>query len=597
MSENRNYIIAIVLSVLVLFGWQFFIVRPNQSDLQEGSPQAEVAATTGATAPDVAVPGVETPAAVALTRADAVAANPRIAIDTPEIAGSVNLTGGRIDDIRLKSFQETTDEDSPIITLFSPLGSPAPYYADFGWVAPPGADPAVPGVAVPDARTVWSAPEGAVLTPQTPLTLTWDNGAGYVFTRTIAVDENYMFAVTDSVQNNSDSAATLYPYALVSRHGTPASEGTYILHEGMIGVFGDEAVRVDYDDLRDDGTARYDQATGGWIGITDKYWAATVIPGSTQAFQPRFTYGTVNGLETFQADYLSDPVTVAPGASASNTARLFAGAKEVSVLDAYEDQYAIPKFDLLIDWGMFYFLTRPMFWVIDNLFQIFGNFGLAILAVTVIVKIIFFPLANKSYVSMSKMKKIGPLMTEVRERYKDDPARQQQEVMALYKREKVNPLAGCLPTLVQIPVFFSLYKVLYTTIEMRHAPFFGWIHDLSAPDPTSVFNLFGLIPWEPPALLMIGVWPIVMGFTQWMQMKLNPTPPDRTQAMIFNWLPVIFTFMLAKFPAGLVIYWAWNNLLSVLQQSFIMRRQGVKIELWSNIRNTFRRKKPATAKT
>ncbi|MCC2110603.1 MAG: membrane protein insertase YidC, partial [Hyphomicrobiales bacterium] len=372
--------------------------------------------------------------------------------------------------------------------------------------------------------------------------------------------------------------------------GTPKTTGYYILHEGLIGVLGEEGLtEIDYKDVQEKLEIAHRDIGKGWLGITDKYWAATMLPSAETPFDARFTYRQRNGAETYQTDYLGKARTVPSGGSVSATSLLFAGAKETATVDGYNEALGLERFDLLIDWGWFYFITKPLFYIIDWFFRLFGNFGIAILAVTVLVKLVFFPLANKSYVSMSRMKKVQPAMKEIQERFKDDKSRQQQALMELYKKEKINPLSGCLPIVVQIPVFFALYKVLFVTIEMRHAPFFGWIQDLAARDPTTVFNLFGLIPWTPPDFLMIGVWPLVMGTTMFLQMKLNPTPTDAVQAQIFTWMPVIFTFILAPFPAGLVIYWTWNNTLSIIQQMVIMKKQGVKIELWDNLMGMFKR--------
>ncbi|MEC9471684.1 membrane protein insertase YidC [Labrenzia sp. PO1] len=600
MSENRNTILAIVLSLIVLLGWQYFVAAPQlerqQAELQAQQEAAQKAAT-GTTNPDAPQPtgsqGANTAAPAAgqqaafANRDTALAASQRVTIDTPSLEGSLNLKGGRLDDIRLKDYHETVDKSSPTIVLFSPSGSPKPYYADYGWVGDPGSNIALPG---PD--TIWSIDGETTLTPSTPVTLSWDNGAGLTFKRTFSVDDNYMFTVNQAVENTGADAVTLYPYGLIARKGMPETKGIYILHEGLLGVFGAEGLKeVDYDDLMEESSIRPAKVDQGWLGITDKYWAATLIPTPGQEFQPGFSHSATT--DVFQADYLGNGVTIAGGSTGESSSYLFAGAKETKVLDGYEEALGIERFELLIDWGWFYFLTKPMFFAIDWFFHLFGNFGVAILVVTVIVKLIFFPLANKSYVSMSKMKLVQPQMTEIREKYSDDRQKQQQALMELYKKEKINPLAGCLPILVQIPVFFALYKVLYVTIEMRHAPFFGWIQDLSAPDPTTIFNLFGLIPWDPPQMLMLGVWPLIMGITMFIQMKMNPAPPDPTQQMIFTWMPVIFTFMLASFPAGLVIYWAWNNTLSVTQQYVIMRRQGAKVELWDNLGALFKRKKPA----
>ena len=619
MSENRNLILAIVLSLVVLVAWQYFYAGPKIEQERERqaaleTQQEQTVATPGAAAPgttpgsDSAAPsapsgaptptpgqaaptpgGTTTPAAPAESRAAALSNSSRVPVDTPSISGSINLKGGRIDDIVLKDYRETVKPDSPNIVLFSPSGAPDAYYAEMGWVADPAAN-----LALPTSDTVWSVESGTTLTPATPVVLSWDNGAGLTFKRSYEVDEDYLFTVSDTVENTGDAAAVLYPYALISRHGKPNTTNFYILHEGLLGVFGDDGLQeVDYKDLTEDSRqVTPPKVSRGWLGITDKYWAATLIPRQGTQFQPKFSSRAAGAKNIFQADYLADPVTVAAGGSATTEQRLFAGAKQVSVIDRYADTYDIEGFDLLIDWGWFYFITKPLFYIIDYLFRLVGNFGIAILVVTVMVKLVFFPLANKSYVSMSRMKKIQPQVQALKERFPDDKVKQQQAQMELFKKEKINPLSGCLPIVIQIPVFFALYKVLFVTIEMRHAPFFGWIQDLAAPDPTSVFNLFGLIPWDPPHMLMIGVWPLIMGVTMFVQMKLNPAPPDPTQQMIFTWMPVLFTFMLASFPAGLVIYWAWNNSLSILQQYVIMRRQGVKVELFKNITDTFKKKKP-----
>jgi YidC/Oxa1 family membrane protein insertase len=614
MSEQRNFILAIALSIAVLLGWQYFVGVPkmeaerarqqaietqNQAGETTPAPSAEgppagtvptpvpmpqpnTGAPAAAPQAPTAVPVPAGPGAQAVRDA-VLAASKRIEIRTPRFNGSLSLTGARLDDLRLVGYHETVSPASPPITLLSPAGSADPYYVEHGWTVTPGTD-----IALPDATTEWGVESGSRLVPDEPLTLVWDNGDGLIFRRTITVDALYMFNVTQSVVNSGSETVTLYPYALVSRHGVPPDVfNFYILHEGLVGVIGEDGLQeIDYDEVSD-GTTYSFTATGGWLGITDKYWAAVVAPDQTVPYKARFTaYGE---RPIFQADYLGGGITVAPGSSAEVTSQTFAGAKEVSAVDGYEARYGLVNFDLLIDWGWFYFITKPMFLLLDWLNGIFGNFGLAILAATVLIKLVFFPLANKAYVSMSAMKKLQPEMVKLRERYKDDRMKQQQELMALYKKEKINPMSGCLPIVIQIPVFFALYKVLFVTIEMRHQPFFGWIRDLSAPDPTSIFNLFGLIPWDPPAIMMIGLWPLIMGFTMFLQMRLNPAPPDPIQQQIFNWMPVFFTFLLAQFAAGLVIYWAWNNSLSVLQQYVIMRRMGVKVELWENIRKMFKK--------
>jgi YidC/Oxa1 family membrane protein insertase len=588
MSDQKNLIIAIVVSVAILLGFQFFVEKPKQDRLreQQATQQSQVSPTDGAPVPGASglpqLPNLAQQAAdLALTRDKALAETPRVKIEGKRLVGSINLVGARIDDVVLPEYKETIEAGSKPIHLLSPAGAPSPYYAEFGWTV--GGN----GVTLPNAQTRWSA-DRDVLKPGQPVMLTWDNGQGLVFTRKIEIDDNYLFTVTQAVENKGDKAITLFPYALVSRHGTPKTDGLYILHEGPLGVFrdklGDNGTlrELSYGDLADDKAREFD-TVGGWVGFTDKYWQTVLVPGVEQTVKARFTHAKPNtGADRYQADYLGAGQQLEPGKTVSATTLLFAGAKEVSVLDRYEEQHKILRFELSVDWGWFHFLTKPMFYSIEWLKGVLGNIGLAMLAVTVIVKLLFFPLAYKSYVAMSAMKKLQPEMQKLRERYGEDRAKMQQELMALYKKEKVNPAAGCLPILLQIPVFFALYKVLYIAIEMRHAPFYGWIRDLSAPDPTSWMNGFGLLPWAVPdlgplAVISIGVWPIIMGISMWLQMKMNPTPPDPVQQKIFALMPVVFTFMLGHFAAGLVIYWSWNNTLSILQQYVIMKRMGVKI--------------------
>ncbi|MBM3624194.1 MAG: membrane protein insertase YidC, partial [Alphaproteobacteria bacterium] len=443
-------------------------------------------------------------------------------------------------------------------------------------------------------ETLWTA-DSDRLTASGPVTLSWDNGQGLVFKRVISVDDEYLFTVKDSVENKAGKPVTLYNYARVSRVGHPPSAGYAALHEGFVGVVGDAGQEVTYDKIEKEPDAvKTFKGVGGWVGLTDKYWGAVVAPNQNAPMEAR--YASMGGaVKTYQADTVSDPITVESGKSSEATTYVFAGAKVVDVLDAYKENPGLKRFDLLIDWGWFYFITRPMFRLIDFLYRLLGNFGLAILAVTVIVKLAFLPLANKSYQSIAKMKAIQPKIKELKEKYGDDKHKFNMEQMELYKREKINPASGCLPVIVQIPVFFSLYKVLVVTIEMRHAPFFGWIRDLSAPDPTNVFNLFGLLPFDPTHVaifgpyLALGVWPLLMGVSMWLQMKMNPEPADEIQKTMFAWMPVIFTFTMGGFASGLLIYWTWNNLLSIVQQGVIMKRAGLKFEFWDNLRKTFQR--------
>lgn len=604
MENNRNYFVAIALSVLILVGWQFLYMGPRM----EAQRQAEIAqrqlaaqnpaqpsvtdgttpaASAPAAQPNASLPGGEA-AGAAQTREQAIASTQRIKIETPALQGSINLTGARLDDLQLKEYRETVDPKSPLISLFNPGGLAQGFFAELGYV---GSDATG---AVPGQSTVWTATGNAELTDKSPVTLTYTNDKGLTFTRTISLDDHYMFKVVDSIKNDSPTAVSLASYGRVSRHNKPQEPSVYVLHEGFIGVIGEQGLEETKYETVEEKPVQFAPSTGGWIGITDKYWAAAIIPAQDMSYEGRFSFfGT--GQPLYQADYKTSALTIEPGQTIENKSMIFAGAKEVAVIDGYGESLSIPQFDLMIDWGWFYFVTKPMFKMMDFFFHYFGNFGVAVLITTIVVKLIFFPIANKQYASMANMKKVQPKIEELKVKFEGDRQGLQSAMMELYKTEKINPIAGCWPVLLQIPVFFSLYKVIYVTIEMRHAPFFGWIQDLSAPDPTSLFNLFGLLPFDPPAMLMIGVWPLIMGITMFIQMQMNPAPPDPTQAIMFKWMPVIFTFMMATFPSGLIIYWAWNNTLSVLQQGLIMKRHGVKIELIDNLKDMFSRKPKAAS--
>ncbi|MGE0024117.1 MAG: membrane protein insertase YidC [Hyphomicrobium sp.] len=606
-DDQRNLLIAVALSMAVMLGWQFFYAGPQikaqqEKALREKAEQAaqqpaQVGAPAGQTVPGAAAPAGQpqlSAGAPAATREEALTRSPRVVIETPSLTGSIALKGGRVDDLKLVNYRDTVDPKSANVVLFSPYEGPNAYFAEFGW------QPAAGGqTALPDSETVWTAEANAKLTPETPVTLTWDNGRGLGFKRTIGIDKHYMLTVSDEVNNTSTGDVVLTPYARLYRFGMPHTSGYAVLHEGLLGV-ADHNVswcgtfaassfcEIAYKAVLEAGGGKsFDSTSGGWLGITDKYWASALIPDQGLPYVADFKGQKVGSQDVFWTEYRQNVVAVAAGATYKTEGHLFAGAKQVKVIEEYEEKLGIKKFELMIDWGWFYFITKPLFYLLDWLYGILGNFGLAILAVTVIVKLLFFPLANKSYESMAKMKKLQPQMEQLRERYKEDKAKQQQELMALYQKEKINPLAGCLPILVQIPVFFALYKVLFVSIDMRHAPFFGWIRDLSAADPTSIFNLFGLLPFALPEFLHIGVWPIIMGLTMWFQMQLNPPQPDPVQQQIFSFMPLLFTFLLAAFPAGLVIYWAWNNILSIAQQWYISHKQGADIHLMDNMRRTF----------
>jgi YidC/Oxa1 family membrane protein insertase len=580
--DQKRLFAAIALSIGILLLFDVY-KRMNMP------PEAPAPITQQAPAPAVPAPaasGAPVPANQVLTTPSPQEAAPaartparRIAIESPSVAGNLNLRGARLDDLVLLRHRETVDPGSPPVRLFAPRDSAAPYFAQWGWTAADGR------TKVPDGDTDWQI-SGGPLAPGKPVTLTWNNGQGQIFEIQLTLDENYMFSAEQRMRNTGAELVAVLPWARIRRESTPKVEGFFILHEGFTGVVGGRLNEVTLADAKTEaqkrrGAAFEQEDAGGWVGITDKYWLAALMPAAPD--QPmRAAYRFVSEApgaagERWQVDIAAPAAQqIAPGAADGFKSRLFAGAKEVHLLDDYAARFGIKDFDKAIDFGWFYFMTKPFFYALDWLFRVFGNFGVAILVFTLAIKILFFPLASKAYKSMAKMKVLAPKMAELKERYKDDPQKAQVEMMALYRSEKVNPASGCLPILLQIPVFFALYKVLFVTIEMRHQPFFGWIKDLSAPDPTNLFNLFGLLPFDPAAwssFLHMPAWALLMGVTMWVQQKLNPQPPDPIQAKIFAWMPIIFTFMLASFPAGLIIYWAWNNSLSVAQQYYIMRHE------------------------
>jgi YidC/Oxa1 family membrane protein insertase len=572
VMDQKRLFLAIAISVAILLGFQLLISphlpqppRPAQQTASNETPPQSPAT------PPQGSPGT----AAAQTAAPTVPKEvPRLKIAGHRVQGSISLLGARLDDLVLTDYRETLEPNSPNVRLLEPRSDPEPYYVQYGWSAAPGET-----VKLPDNDTVWKA-SGDTLSAGHPVTLSWDNGAGVTFQIALSVDDDYMFTVQQSVKNATGQPVKLFPWSRIRRDYTPEVAGYYILFEGLLGVVDGTLQETTYAKAKSEGEKKngiaYEAAaSGGWAGITDKYWLTSLVPDQSIASTVKFRHIVENG-DHYQVDYVSqEPQTVAPGADASMQSRLFAGAKIVRLLDHYQAADHIPNFDKAVDFGWFYFLTKPIFLCLDWLNSLLGNFGLAIMVFTVFVKALFFPLANYSYRSMSKMKLLAPKMTAMRERFKDEPQRMQQEMMALYKTEKVNPASGCLPMVVQIPVFFSLYKVIFVTIEMRQAPFFGWIHDLSQIDPTNIFNLFGVIPFDPTTIspfLHLGAWPLIMGLTMFFQQKLNPPPPDPVQARMFQFMPIIFTFMLARFPAGLVIYWSWNNTLSIAQQWLIQRR-------------------------
>ncbi len=579
-EDNRNLTIFMVCAAVLFIGYQYFVLAPAAKRHQAEAAAHPAAAQAGqplAPGARPLPPGVIVPPAV--SRAEAIAASPRVPVATPNLKGSISLKGARIDDLYLSQYRETVEKTSPPVELLRPEGAPHAYFAEFGWT---GANVA----GLPNAATVWTLTQGSTLAPGRPVILTYVNGQGLTFTRQIAVDDRFMFTVTDTVANLGAAPVTLAPYGSVQRQGLPVADaGSQIVHAGAIGALGaDKATLklVKFKDWAKKGGGGEISSKGGWVGITDKYWLAALIPGQGEAVTGQFRDTKTADIDVFDANFVGAARTVAPGTQITETSHFFAGAKTVPVLQDYQVKLGIPRFDDAVDWGMFWFFTRPIFMFLQFIFDHVGSFGVAILLLTVAVRLVFFPLANKSYESMTKMRKVQPQMEELRKKFKDDPAKQQQEIMALYSREKVNPLAGCLPLLLQIPVFFSLYKVLSVTIEMRHAPFLGWINDLSARDPTTVWNLFGLLPYNPATVplagglldtsLHIGALPLLYGVTMWLTTSMNPPAPDPMQQKIFQLMPIIFTFIMAPFAVGLLIYWTWSNVLTSIQQYVIMRR-------------------------
>ncbi|WP_299680500.1 membrane protein insertase YidC [uncultured Roseobacter sp.] len=598
-DQNKNLILATALSFLVILVW-FILFPPPEPDTQLDSlpPAQSTQIESDGTATVPATPADRQVAPETDTREDALVDAPRIPVMTDRVSGSISLLGGRIDDLSLNDYRVTQDPDAEIVKMLSPVGTPDAYYALYGWAPGGGLDPA----SVPGPNTLWSVAQGDALGVDSPVTLSWDNGAGQTFTRTIEIDEDYLFTITQSVANTGDAPVTVAPYGVLARHGEPSDlRNFFILHEGVVAMADGELTETDWSDMpdfefseRERARAEVTQVTqNGWIGFTDHFWMSTLIPAPGSAFKSVAKYDERRDI--YQAETVMPTQTVAPGTSVTVTSQLFAGAKEWEAIRNYQSA-GVEGFIDSIDWGWFFFLTKPIFWLLHELNLLIGNMGWAIIGLTLIIKAILFPLAYKSYVSMAKMKELQPQMEKLKEEAGDDRQKMQQGMMELYKREKVNPAAGCLPILLQIPIFFSLYKVIFVTIELRHAPFFGPFQDLSAPDPTSIMNLFGLLPFEGPeptsilALIFIGILPLLLGISMWLQQKLNPAPTDPTQQMIFAWMPWVFMFMLGSFASGLVVYWIANNTITFAQQYLIMRSQGYTPDVFGNIKGSFKRK-------
>ena len=549
MNEQKNLLLAIVASLIILLIFQYLF--PTERKIIEENVEAENQIK-------------EVPQEKILDREEIVKNNKRIYFsESSRIKGSISLIGARFDDVILKDYKDTIKPESRQVTLLSPNNTLNPYFVELGWMSQEN-------INLPNKNSEWQLIEGKELGPENHITIKWVSPEGIEFFRKIEVDKDYLITVEQKVTNVSNKDIALTQYGRINRTGTPKTSGFYILHEGPIAVLNERLLEIDYDDIIEEGSKSI-ISKGGWVGITDKYWLAALIPDQRSRIEGGFK-AVLKNIERYQAQYTSNEIVLEKGETASVKSNVFIGAKEVDLLDKYSNQLSIEMFDRAVDFGWFYVITKPLFLLLHKLSDLFGNVGLSILALTVLIRILLFPLANKSFKSMSKMKILTPKMTEIRERYKTDKLKMQQEIMALYKSEKVNPLSGCLPILIQIPIFFALYKVLFVTLETRHAPFYGWVKDLSAPDPTTIFNLFGLFNFMPPSFLMIGAWPLLMALTMYLQQKLNPAPPDPLQAKIMSFLPLMFLFLFATFPAGLVIYWTWNNILSIGQQWIIMKK-------------------------
>ena len=553
--DTKNVIAAISLSaaVIILYGL-FFAPPPKEIN---NLNQEKTVLNSEAPKLDSSDKFIE------ISREDAIKESERVKFENKNIKGSISLLGGTIDDLVFKNYTETLDGKNKI-TLLHPKKFGQGYYVETGWVS------SSKNIDLPSSQTVWKVEGNEKLAPNQPVTLSWSNKQGINFKKIIKIDEKFLFSIDQTVINKSDKSYDFYSYGQIIRNKAPEITNFYILHEGLIGVFDEQLVEEDYEDIREKEFSK--NANTGWLGITDKYWITTLIPEENKSFRADFDFK-----DKFRANFIeTKPLELSPNATVSSNVRVIVAAKEVDVIDGYAESSKIAKFDLAIDWGWFYFFTKNFFFAIDYFFKLTGNFGIAIILITICIRILFFPLANYSFRSMAKMKVLQPEMTRLKELHKDDKMKLQQEMMALYKKEKVNPVSGCLPIFIQIPFFFAIYKVLFVTLEMRHQPFYGWIEDLSERDPTSIFNLFGLIPWDPPSFLIIGVWPCLMGLTMYLQQKLNPTPPDPIQQKIFMFFPLFLTIILAPFPSGLVIYWTINNVLTMAQQVVIMKQTKVK---------------------
>ena len=561
MNDMSRYLFAIVLAMAVLFGWQL-IFPPEQREITNNEIIEQQDNIQLSVSPED-VQNYSEPCQ-----------EERVLIQSNKITGSINLCGAKIDEIFLKDFKTSTRENSDFVQFFNPKDSENAYWVESGWKAPKNIRYDLPGT-----DTLWVLEEGQTLTPDTPVIISWNNQNGLTFKQKISIDENYVFRIEQIIINNSPGSITVFPFQQLSRKEAPDVQALGLLHEGPTGYFDDQLEEVDYDDIEENDFRS--EFKDGWVGIRDKYWATAITSLDKDTKRAIFKTSSDAFDNYYRIGYIGDLTGASSGESVSSISQAFIGAKEVKIIQDYSDNNTLNRLDLIIDWGWFYFLAKPLFYILDLLFSFSGNFGVAILLLTILIKVVFFPVVNRSYVQMAKMRKVQPEITKLRELYGDDRQKMALEMQSLYKKEELKPLSGCLPVLIQIPVFFALYNVLLVALEMRHAPFIGWIKDLSAPDPISLFNGFGLINWEPPQILMIGVFHILFGLTFLLQTKLNPAPPDPIQKTLFTWMPIVMVFIAANFPVGLVIYWAWNGILSIMQQVYIMKKQGSEIALFT----------------
>ncbi|RPD37646.1 membrane protein insertase YidC [Candidatus Liberibacter solanacearum] len=571
MKKNWNYFAAIAISVAIVYVWQLVYVQPRIEAIKEEKK----------TSLTIEKQSIQNTIVPIYNRAQALSRSPRVEINSHSLAGSINLKGGQFDDLSLKGYRVDVSRNSPMVALLNPLNTENAYFAELNYISTTNT------TLFPNENTVWNLVSGQVLTPSSPVKLAFKSANNILFERIISLDENYLFTIVDTITNNGTNIISFSPYGKITRYKLQKESNSFGVQEGFIAVLGDQSlIEKKYSDIEKSSVSNFHESNS-WLGISDKYWASAFIPPKEKSFQSRFDYFS-DGRARYQANFKINEIILSPGKSSKTTNSLFVGAKELPIIQHYEKELEIPRFEMLIDWGWFYFIAKPMFALMSYFYNLVGNFGIAIMLTTVFVKALFFPLAKKQYVSTANMKNIQPKIDALREQFKQaSPQALQKEMLQLYKTHKINPLAGCWPILLQIPVFFAIYKVISISLEMRHAPFFGWIQDLAAPDPTNIFTLFGILPFQLPGFIHVGIWPIIMSLSMFLQMKMSPPPTDKGQAIVLNWMPVVFVFALSSFPAGLIIYWSWSNIISIIQQTVIMKMYGAKIDIIDRLRSMF----------